>query len=295
MSELAELLKISHYAGKRFDLVQAGGGNSSIKLDNGLMLIKASGISLSEMTVESGIAEVNIQLVRDILQDKVLQAIQNKRDREQISLAKLLKTVTRPKELPSIESFLHAFTDKVTLHTHPILCNALSCRKDGKKLLEELFPETLVLEYCTPGYENAVQYLKSLTEFELKHSKKPAVTFIQNHGLVVSGKTAEEVIQLNEHILSIIAEYLEVELDFYLSESYSMSNLRVSSPELFSFSPVFPAQAESENLTSPNEEILFAHALTLKLGGLVNMNPLSQDELDYLRNWAVDGYRANSV
>ena len=295
MNELAELLKISHYAGERFDLVQAGGGNSSVKIANGQMLIKASGISLSEMTAESGIAKVNVKLVQAILQNSALQANSNKREREQASLALLLETAAGSKELPSIESFLHAFTDIVTLHTHPILCNALSCRRDGKTLLEELFPAALVLEYCTPGYENAVQYLKKLQEFELKYSKKPAITFIQNHGLVVSGKTADEVISLNENVISKIAEYLEVTPDFYLTESNSLASLRKSSPEYFLYSPVFPAQAESQNQATPNEEVLHAHVLTVKLGGIDYMNPLPQEELAYLTSWAVEGYRSQNI
>ena len=35
MSEIDDLVDISKYAGERFDLVQAGGGNSSVKYDNG--------------------------------------------------------------------------------------------------------------------------------------------------------------------------------------------------------------------------------------------------------------------
>ena len=43
MKEIQNFINISKYAGERFDLIQAGGGNSSVKLDNGQMLIKASG------------------------------------------------------------------------------------------------------------------------------------------------------------------------------------------------------------------------------------------------------------
>lgn len=40
---LDALVKMSKYAGQRFDLVQAGGGNTSVKFGN-KMYIKASGI-----------------------------------------------------------------------------------------------------------------------------------------------------------------------------------------------------------------------------------------------------------
>ena len=54
MNELNKLIKLSKYAGERFDLVQAGGGNSSVKLENGEMLIKASGFILSDVEINNG-------------------------------------------------------------------------------------------------------------------------------------------------------------------------------------------------------------------------------------------------
>src|SRR5262245_17824708 len=46
---ISELIRLSRYAGERFDLVQAGGGNSSLKSDDHRMWIKRSGISLSDV------------------------------------------------------------------------------------------------------------------------------------------------------------------------------------------------------------------------------------------------------
>ena len=40
---------ISRYCGERFDLVQAGGGNTSVKI-NDIMFIKASGFNLADIT-----------------------------------------------------------------------------------------------------------------------------------------------------------------------------------------------------------------------------------------------------
>ena len=50
---LKDLVKISKYFGQRFDLTQAAGGNSSIKLGN-QMYIKSSGYSLSEVSLDNG-------------------------------------------------------------------------------------------------------------------------------------------------------------------------------------------------------------------------------------------------
>ena len=75
--EIKQLIKISKFAGERFDLVQAGGGNSSVKLGNGEMLIKASGLSLSEMEQNKGYAHVNNEKIKDIIEKA--QSIEDKK------------------------------------------------------------------------------------------------------------------------------------------------------------------------------------------------------------------------
>ena len=52
MDLIKQFVYMSKYAGMREDLIQAGGGNSSVKLDGCKMLIKASGIQLADITQE---------------------------------------------------------------------------------------------------------------------------------------------------------------------------------------------------------------------------------------------------
>lgn len=51
-------VKISKYSGMREDLVQAGGGNSSFKISDDKMVVKASGFQLADVTEEDGYALV---------------------------------------------------------------------------------------------------------------------------------------------------------------------------------------------------------------------------------------------
>ena len=53
MIEIKNFVEISKYAGERFDLVQASGGNSSVKITDTKMLIKASGFLLSDINENS--------------------------------------------------------------------------------------------------------------------------------------------------------------------------------------------------------------------------------------------------
>ena len=59
MSDLSDLVSLSREAGSRVDYVQAGGGNTSVKLDDGYMAIKASGYLLKEMTESYGFVAVD--------------------------------------------------------------------------------------------------------------------------------------------------------------------------------------------------------------------------------------------
>ena len=50
MNELETFMRLSHQVGDRVDYTQGGGGNTSVKTDDGIMAIKASGFRLSDIT-----------------------------------------------------------------------------------------------------------------------------------------------------------------------------------------------------------------------------------------------------
>ena len=63
-SILEDLLRMSRRAGERFDLVQAGGGNTSAKLSDGKMLVKASGLRLSDLNSEKAFVLIDNKTLR---------------------------------------------------------------------------------------------------------------------------------------------------------------------------------------------------------------------------------------
>ena len=62
---MKSFVEMSKYAGMREDLVQAGGGNSAVKLEDGKMVIKASGYQLADVTENEGYAIVDPRVIRD--------------------------------------------------------------------------------------------------------------------------------------------------------------------------------------------------------------------------------------
>lgn len=201
---MKEFVEMSKYAGMREDLVQAGGGNSSYKISPDKMVIKASGVQLSDVREDGGFSVVNPQVIvnafSEMNSDKEYNEEEGKRiiDRAFIEGAK-----------PSIETFLHALSGRFTLHTHPILVNAIVCRNDAEKIIKLLFPEAVIVPYATPGISLAGQYFKAVKD------EKSDVVFLLNHGVVVSGDSAEIVIRKTEAIVDAIADYLKVDYSAY--------------------------------------------------------------------------------
>lgn len=210
--------RMSKYAGMREDLVQAGGGNSAYKITSDKMAIKASGYQLADITEENGYAIVNPKIIRDaFLNCADLGAMTEEESREILSEAYIEGA------RPSIETFLHAISGRYSLHTHPIVVNALACRKNGEEQLKRLFPDSLVVPYATPGVQLAKAYFKAYKAYMKKNNAEPEFVFLMNHGFLVSGETADEVIALTEKVTSKIEKFLNVDYIEYHNMSLVQS------------------------------------------------------------------------
>ena len=203
-------VRISRYAGMREDLVQASGGNSSFKISRNKMVIKASGFQLADVTDKAGYAIVDPLVIKSrFLTCEELDGL-NEADSKRI-----LKESFIEGEKPSIETFLHAVSGRYTLHTHPIVVNALACREGGMEVLKALFPEALMVPYATPGIDLAKAFFKAFKEKASDQEQIFDVIFLQNHGLVVSADLADDVIKKTEAVTKRIEAYLETDLSAY--------------------------------------------------------------------------------
>lgn len=207
--------KISKYAGMREDLVQAGGGNSSYKISENEMVIKASGYQLADVNENHGFAIINPKIIRDgFFYENALECM------TEIDGNELLHRAHVSGDRPSIETFIHAVSGKYTLHTHPTVVNALTCRGNGMEMLCKMFPKSIAVPYATPGIKLATVYFKALTQ--MSESKCHNIVFLQNHGLVVSDDNAEGVIQKTEEIVKKIEDFLGVDMSAYHSATALM-------------------------------------------------------------------------
>ena len=209
------LIKLSKYAGMREDIIQAGGGNTSVKINDETMFIKSSGYQLSEMEENVGYSKVNYKKIIDYFKNH----LEIKRSDEK----ELLENTLIEGKRPSIETFLHSITEKYTLHTHPLLINVFTSRKNGMKELKSMFPDSLVIDYQTPGIFLAKEFFNKF--LKLENPQKANIVFLKNHGLIVSGKNMDEVIELHESILETLENKLKVNMQAYRNSTFLFKKL----------------------------------------------------------------------
>ena len=215
MNEIKNLIKLSKYAGMREDIIQAGGGNTSVKINDETMFIKSSGYQLSEMEENVGYSKVNYKKIVDYFKSHL--------DIKRSDEKELLENTLIEGKRPSIETFLHSITEKYTLHTHPLLINVFTSRKNGMKELKSMFPDSLVIDYQTPGIFLAKEFFDKF--LKLENPQKINIVFLKNHGLIVSGKNMDEVIELHESILETLENKLKVNMQAYRNSTFLFKKL----------------------------------------------------------------------
>jgi FMN phosphatase YigB (HAD superfamily)/ribulose-5-phosphate 4-epimerase/fuculose-1-phosphate aldolase len=190
--ELILLKKISKYCGERFDLVQAGGGNTSVKI-NDLMFIKASGYNLTNIDEKNGytvinnkmlLEDINANITKDVIE---YNFIGNKRG--------------------SIETFMHSILKKYTVHLHPIQINRILVSNKAIEIINEVYPDSLIIDYLTPG-------IKVCNKIKEKYNGENII-FLLNHGIIVTCDDIDQVYRILNDVLIKFESYQQINFDKY--------------------------------------------------------------------------------
>jgi hypothetical protein len=328
--ELIRFESLSKFCGERFDLVQAGGGNTSFKY-NEWMFIKSSGINMSNITPFNGYTVINnCSIMNDISSNKIKD---------------IMSYNVIGKKRGSIETFMHSFLKKYTVHLHPIQTNRILISKDAIQIISGLFPDALCIDYFTPGI--------ILCNEIRKNYNNEKVIFLKNHGLIITSNDYDEIYVLLRTVIETCEKYENINFDKYRGtnhiSSYIFENYheRVVSylfhhhiildylrnhPELFEQDITFPDALiycgckilfirdglEEMNaffisynelpkilvyngylyITSKTlikcreiEDVLLSHLLISDT--LYEKQYLSKNETDFLNNWDAEKYRKN--
>lgn len=210
----AELIKLCAYAGERFDLSQAGGGNVSTIGPDGDMWITASGWALSDVKDKSALCRLDHGGLVAIMRELSHGDGKSTAELDRLAGKRVLALRKTPQVRPSIETLMHSLLGPVTLHTHPIAVNAVVCRRDWREIMARLFPEAILVGYETPGVTLALALMKEMTARKTEGSPCSLV-FLENHGIIVSGRSAEEVMNATDRTLDVLARETGLDLSRY--------------------------------------------------------------------------------
>lgn len=213
-SELQKLKELAHSVGFRIDYIQGGGGNVSVKIDDQLMAIKASGYELKSVTDDKGFTFVNYPNVINKffeLPNQVSEELDNYTVKYIQGEVQIIDGYESAR--PSIETGFHSILDKYVLHSHSVYSNLLNCSTEGEGLLKKLFDKTnyIYVEYFAPGTILTKNILIDCEEFKSKHKKYPEIIFLKNHGIIIHGQDYQRCIDLHEEVTRKIIDFFQLD------------------------------------------------------------------------------------
>jgi rhamnose utilization protein RhaD (predicted bifunctional aldolase and dehydrogenase)/NAD(P)-dependent dehydrogenase (short-subunit alcohol dehydrogenase family) len=177
---LDQLVHLSHLIGQDRRLVQPGGGNTSYKQGD-ILLVKGSGTDLRTITRE-GFTRLSLSRLAPLRQAQAMT------DPEMMRF--MARCMEQEGPAPSVETPLHALLPfRVIVHTHDVPTMSLTNIRDAEseRLIRDLFEGRLVyVPYVRPGFPLA----RAVGEM----APEPGVIglALAHHGLVVWGDDAEE-------------------------------------------------------------------------------------------------------
>ncbi len=206
MDILNTLTAFSNRYGADSALVLAGGGNTSAK-DGETLYIKGSGTALATITADGFVAMDRQKLAS--MWDKVYPEADDAREAAALADLMAAKLPGQDAKRPSVETLLHAlFPQRYVLHLHPAAVNGLTCAVDGEAWAKKLFPDTVWIESCKPGYTLAKLCRTRMAEYKTSCGRDAQVLLLQNHGVFFAADNAGTLGELLEGMLdTLCAQY----------------------------------------------------------------------------------------
>ena len=213
---LENFTRVSTAVGARADYVQGGGGNTSAKLHNGMMAIKASGYCLKDIRPDKAYAVLNYDALRKFYYGS------NPSDFEDVEKAgseqaKLNTQVIEGLQSlrPSVEAGFHSILDTYVAHSHSVYANLCTCAQEladiAARALEGADYTWGYVSYVDPGARLTFSIRDELKRVEDETGRRPAAIFMQNHGLIVHSDDPEECIRIHTDVNDRIARAFGLE------------------------------------------------------------------------------------
>ncbi|MBN2852384.1 MAG: class II aldolase/adducin family protein [Clostridia bacterium] len=214
--KLKQMAEMSQIVGKYPDLVQGGGGNTSVKLDDHLMAVKASGCKLKDMTEKEGFVVIDYMKIREYY-DKV--DLNHKIDYYEDSTRFVKENTVHLPGLQegmraSVEAGFHSLLLDYVIHAHSVYGNILTCTGEGKRIAEAMFGTCkygfMWLPYIAPGFELTLGFKKRLDHFKAGNGSIPKIIFMESHGMVVTSDDYHECLEINDYVNGVIKDKFNI-------------------------------------------------------------------------------------
>ena len=196
-----EIIELARIMGDpAHDLCIEAEGNVSCIGPDGVLWIKGSGKAMRNISAD-GFACCSMAPVLAAVRAE--SPVSETQAREILNASKL----DRGPASPSTETYMHALIlsvpdTKFVAHGHPtpllsVLCHPKAPEWASKRLFPDeivlLGPATCFVPYVAPGLPLAMAIDRASQDFRTAHGIEPKTFWLQNHGLIVTGRTAREV------------------------------------------------------------------------------------------------------
>jgi ribulose-5-phosphate 4-epimerase/fuculose-1-phosphate aldolase len=203
--KLEKFTFISQSAGVRNDYVQGGGGNTSVKLDDSLMAIKASGYCLSDIKPDKAYAVLDYSALRGFYYGNESSSFE---DVEKSGSEKAKQATISIEGIdslrPSVEAGFHSLLDTYVLHSHSVYANLASCSREGREIIKDALSGSGYawgfVGYTDPGARLTFSIRDEISRVRSCTGKDPSVIFMENHGLIVHSGDADECLGIHSGV-----------------------------------------------------------------------------------------------
>jgi len=291
-----QLVLLSRYFGSDPEMVLAGGGNTSVKLGDKL-LVKGSGSALATIGREGFVAMDRPRL--ETLANARLPAEREPREAAFKQALYAARLEPERNQRPSVEALLHHLVPgRFVVHGHATVANALTCCVRGEAIAREIFgDEVLWVPFVDPGFALAQTLRAGLATHQGKHGRAPRAVLMANHGIIVAGDAPEVVRGNADWLLEAISRRLAASPPAPWTASATSRRAGAAAPALLIAPTLRGLLAESPTLPvvalEDGEEAL-AFAASAAARAATAAGPLTPDQIVYCNSFplwfeAVDG------
>ncbi len=209
----------SNLLGQSDELVLHGGGNTSVKSTvdgEEILYVKGSGWDLVSIKAE-GFAPVKLKSLLEMVTLETLS------DTDMVTQQKAAMTDSAAPN-PSVEAILHALIPfKVVDHTHADAIVTISNSKNGTALIDELFPNFLIIPYVMPGFILA-QKIHEMTKDDFDWKSCEGI-ILHHHGIFTFDNDAKRSYDKMIDAVTVAEKFLEENAAFSLEAETTVSAL----------------------------------------------------------------------